>query len=173
MERSVKIFIGVTIGFLVLIALGFYASWFKSQKATENLTFINEHDPLLLNAKQKAAATLPVFYKLMDSTNQPGFVRFPYKVNDLEIHIWAKIVSLNPDFVEVEIVPGPQMPNVITERKVLQIATGQMEDWLMETDGGMIRGGYTTQALLQNQLDRANAPTDSIEAQLLLFQDPL
>lgn len=173
MERSVKIFIGVTIGVLILIGLGFYSSWFKSQKAVENLTFINETDPLLVNAKQKGAATLPTLYALFDSMPQACYVRFPYKAEGLEVHLWAPVKELKKDYAEVEIAPGPGVPSVITEKQTRQIATGQIEDWLVEMPDGTIQGGYTTQALLRAQLNKTGAPKDSILRQLQSFLHPL
>lgn len=173
MERPVKIFIAVTIGVVILIGLGFYSSWFKSEKAKENLTFINEQDPLLLNAKQKGQATLPEFFKLFNTHPNSSFVRFPHLVNDLEVHIWAPVNELTNDYAEVTITPGPDMPSVITEKQTLQLATGQIEDWLVTLPNGTVRGGFTTQAILLNALKRESSPKDSIEKQLDLFQDPL
>lgn len=172
MERQVKIFIVVTLVFMMLVGLAFYSAWFKQEKENANISAIDPNNPLLVKAKGLAQTHLDTLFVLYANYPEHTYVRFPYKYKDAEVQIWAEVQELARDHVSVMIKPGPYAPGFVTDEQEIQLSIDRIDDWLVET-GSTIRGGYTTQAILLDQMNREGANTDSLQGQLNRFQDQL
>ena len=172
MERQVKIFIVVTLVFMLLVGLAFYSAWFKQEKDNANISAIDPNNPLLLEAKNMAEKNMDSLFVLYANYPEHTYVRFPYKYKDAEVQIWAEVQELARDHVSVMIKPGPYAPGFITNEQEIQLSIDRIDDWLVET-GSTIRGGFTTQAILLDQMTRQKTNTDSLQQELDRFQDKL
>lgn len=171
MERQVKIFIVVTLVFVMLAGLAMYSAWFKKEKDNANIAVLDPKDPLLIKAKDQAKATLDTLQILFPRYEESSYIRFPYKFKGAEIHLWADLTEIAPDHANATIKPGPYAPGFVQGTEEVQMAISRVEDWLVELEDGRIRGGFTTQALLMSQMQKPNANTDSLELLLSNFVD--
>lgn len=171
MERQVKIFIVVTLVFLMLVGLAMYSAWFKMEKDNANIEVLDPSDPLLIQAKQQAAATIDTLQLLFPDHKESSYIRFPYKFKGAEIHLWADLTEIAPDHANATIKPGPYAPGFVQGTEDVQMAISRVEDWLVELEDGRIRGGFTTQALLMSQKQKPDVNVDSLELLLSNFVD--
>jgi uncharacterized protein YegJ (DUF2314 family) len=129
---------------------------------------------LLIEAKQKAAATLDTFFVLYKQFPDNSFVRFNYTGDDnKEIHLWGKVVAINKTALRL----GEINKNSETEENKFpafyDITKEQIEDWLVEPGNDSVRGGFTTQVIMLRSLQNNPQWHDSLSKQLGLFADPL
>lgn len=171
MERQVKIFIAVSMVFILLVGMAMYSAWFKKEKDNANISVLDPNDPLLLKAKEQATATIDTLQMLFPDHQEHSYIRFPYKFKDAEIHLWATLKDIAPDHADATIEPGPYAPGFIQGNEDIQLAISRVEDWLVEMEDGSIRGGFTTQALLLSQMKQPGANTDSLQQLLDQFVD--
>lgn len=157
---------------MVLVGLAFYSAWFKQEKDNANISAIDPNNPLLIEAKNMAEKNMDSLFVLYANHPEHTYVRFPYKYKDAEVQIWAEVQELARDHVSVMIKPGPYAPGFITNEQEIQLSIDRIDDWLVET-GSTIRGGFTTQAILLDQMTRQNTNTDSLQQELDRFQDKL
>lgn len=160
--------------FFVALIGGFawYAANLKYQKDTAHLQFVDPNNELWTQAKTQATATIDTMVALYPQYSAHTFVKFNHAgPSGFKEDIWAKVTTMGPGYVSVVIEEQYLTENQTENQKELPL--GQVIDWMVELPNGNIRGGYTTQALLQLQLQKGNAPTDSINADLDKFDDKL
>ena len=156
----------------MLVGLAFYSAWFRQELENTNISAIDPNNPILLQAKDRARQDLDTLFLLYANYPEHTYVRFPYIYKDTEIQLWAQVDELARDHVSITIKPGPYAPGFITDEQEMQLSIDRIDDWLVET-GSIIRGGYTTQAIILDGLNRPQANTDSLQLELQKFKDQL
>jgi len=168
-ELPIKIFLIITslFGFILLLAI-------FGQRPGHELDQIDPSDPLLIEAKQKAAATLDTFAVLYQQYPQNSFVRFKF-INDRneETHVWGRVNSLNKTALRVADINRNSEREIAAYPKFLDLSKEQIEDWLVETGNDSVRGGFTTQVIMLRNLQNNPQWQDSLAKQLRLFLDEL
>ncbi len=168
-DLPVKIFLIITSLFAFIIIVGILG-----QKEPASLEYLDPSDPLLLQAKQKAAKTLDIFILEQKKFPEKSFVRFQYTNNKNETeHIWGRVKFVEGDVLQLtDINKGNERP-YLQYPEFYQITTEQIEDWLIETGNDSVRGGFTTQVILLRKLYDQPQHRDTLLKQLGLFLDPL
>ncbi len=159
--------------FMVLIAgFAWYTATLQYEKNTAHLQFVSPDNELWNEAKQRAVATMDTFAVLHAQYPQSSYVKFAHDAPSGFVEdIWAKVTNLGPGFVGVSI-EGRYLKDK-NDNPEKELPAGQIVDWMVELPTGEIRGGYTTQALLQLQLEQAPARQEKINADLARFLDKL
>jgi len=168
-ELPVKIFLIITslFGFILLLAI-------FGQRPGHELDRIDPFDPLLIESKQKAAATLDTFFMLYPQFPENSFVRFKF-INDKneETHVWGRVITLNETALRVADINRNSEREIATYPKFLDLSKEQIEDWLVEAGNDSVRGGFTTQVIMLRNLQNNPQWQDSLAKQLGLFLDEL
>jgi uncharacterized protein YegJ (DUF2314 family) len=168
-ELPVKIFLIITSLFAFILLLAIFG-----QRPGHELDRIDPFDPLLIEAKQKAAATLNTFLTLYPQFPQNSFVRFKF-VNDKneETHVWGKVIRINENSVRVSEINKNSDLETSNYPAFYDLSKEQIEDWLVETGNDSVRGGFTTQVIMLRNLQNNPQWQDSLTKQLGLFLDEL
>jgi uncharacterized protein YegJ (DUF2314 family) len=166
-DKPLKIYLVVTAIFLFVLGLAVYNAIDFQDRKMAKLYQVDPADPLLPKAKAKAAATMDTLAVLFPQYLEKCYVKFPVVINDLEEHRWGMLTELGTDHVSV--IPG-EPGSEKAEGREIQLPIEQVEDWLVELPNGKVRGGYTTQLILQRQAEKGDADA---KKQLQLFTDPL
>lgn len=164
MDKPLKFFLLFSIVFLGLL-LVFNLAILKDRSLQQKEAQLDPDDPLLVKAKEKATETIDTLFELYPRFPENTFVKLAYtKKDESTIHLWAKVLRLERDHAELEIeVDGK------SENHYLPVE--QIEDWLVETGNGKVRGGFTTQVILiREKQNNKKSNTDSL---LQNFLDPI
>lgn len=174
MEKQVRIFVGITIGMILIIALVFYGVYENKEAVKAKIEVIEPDNALLLAAKDRSEATIDTLEALYPANTNNTFVRFTFgKPGEEGIHIWAKVSELATDHVTIDLTTVDKGLRLPIQGKEMQLSIDQIEDWIIDLPNGKIRGGFTTQALLISKMNAEVAAKDSIQQQLQQFSDPL
>jgi hypothetical protein len=154
-------------GLIILLAI-------LGQQSNESIEYLDPADPLLINAKKEAIATLPVFYSLYPKYPEHSYVRFRFVDHkNTATHVWGKVVALDSISLRVTDINLHANNRSDIYPKFLDLTHEQIEDWLIETGNDSIRGGFTTQVILWRKIALYPQLKDSLLAQLGLFSDRL
>lgn len=168
-DTPIMVFIVVTAFFLLIILLALLGQ--KRQADTE---WLSATDPLLIEAKQQAAATFDTFRVLYQRFPARSYVRF--RVLDRknnERHVWGRVVNWEGEAIQVTDIDASGSGTSRKYPNFLYLSIGQIEDWLVETGNDSVRGGFTTQVLLVRKMQQYPSWQDSLYRQLGLFLDRL
>jgi uncharacterized protein YegJ (DUF2314 family) len=166
-DKPLKIYLVITAVFLLVLGLAVYASVDFQNRKMAKLSFLDSADPLLPKAKARATETLDTLRVLFPQYPEKCYVKFPVMINELEEHRWGMLTELASD--HVSLIPG-EPGSEKAEGREIQIPIEQVEDWLVELPEEKVRGGFTTQLILQRQAEKGNADAAK---QLQLFTDRL
>ena len=160
--------------FVVLVGgFGIYVSRLQYEKDTAHLQFIDPNNEQWNVAKEKAKATIDTFYALYDENQGDAFVKFPREGKvGLKEEIWAKVTAAGQGFVKVKLEPKFLLKK--DDDPNLDLPVEQIVDWMVVLPTGKIRGGYTSQALLLQEIEQTETANQSpLLEQLELFMDKL
>ncbi len=135
--------------FFVTLIGGFawYAATLKYKKDTAHLQFVDPNNELWTKGKTKATATLDTFTAFYPQYPTTSFIKFTHDgPSGFKEDIWAKVTSMGPGYVGIVVEAKYLKENENEVNRELPL--GQVIDWMIELPNGLIRGGYTTQALL-------------------------
>jgi Uncharacterized protein conserved in bacteria (DUF2314) len=169
LDISVKIFLIITSLFAGIYLLAFFG-----RSNLPEIEVLDPSDPLLKDAKNKAAETIAVFDSLQPLFPNNTFVRFKFvNAKNEEEHVWGRVMEKNKAALKITDI------NKKTERdnpaypKFYDLSLEQVEDWLVEVGNDSVKGGFTTQVILLRKLQDQPEKRDETLAQLGLFLDPL
>ncbi|CAN5340600.1 hypothetical protein BH09BAC1_BH09BAC1_11540 [soil metagenome] len=159
--------------FIVLIAgFSWYMATLQYRRDTAHLQFVDPNNNLWNTAKMQAKATLDTFYYLYPNYPEHSFVKFTNDgASGFQEDIWALVTGVGPGFVQIQV-----QPRYLTEKNRIperELPAGKIIDWMVELPNGSIRGGYTTQALLELDIKKGRPNADSLHKNLNLFIDTL
>ncbi len=110
---------------------------------------IAEDDPAMLNAIDKARASLDRFRELYSMGMKDVQVKIPFKTNAGETeHLWAEVLSLNETTVSVRYLTPPVSHTGKLER-LHEHPISIVEDWVAFAESGDIYGGYTQRVMFE------------------------
>jgi uncharacterized protein YegJ (DUF2314 family) len=147
--------------FFVSLIGGFawYAATLKYKKDTAHLQFVDPNNELWTKAKTKATATLDTFTALYPQNPANSFIKFTHDgPSGFKEDIWAKVTSIGPGYVGIVVEAKYLKENENEANRELPM--GQVIDWMIELPDGLIRGGFTTQALLLIEMQKEASATD-------------
>jgi hypothetical protein len=129
----------------VAIAIG-YALLEKSGADDEPIP-ISAEDPIMVEAIRRAWATLPVMLELHAQAHEV-YVKFKHRTGAGKVeHVWGRIERIEADMVIANSIsrvrtPGCELPATLT------FPLCYVDDWQVHENGGLVRGGFTTQATI-------------------------
>jgi hypothetical protein len=169
LDISVKIFLIITSLFAGIYLLALFG-----RSNLPEIEVLDPSDPLLKDAKNKAAETIAVFDSLQPLFPNNTFVRFKFvNAKNEEEHVWGMVMEKNKAALKITDI------NKKTERdnpaypKFYDLSLEKVEDWLVEVGNDSVKGGFTTQVILLRKLQDQPEKRDETLAQLGLFLDPL
>lgn len=169
LDISVKIFLIVTALFAGIYLLAFFG-----RSNLPEVEYLNPADPLLIDAKKKAAETLVVFDSLQPLYANNSYVRFRFvNAKNEEEHVWGRVVEKNNLALKVSDINKKSERDNPVYPKFYDLSMEQVEDWLVETGNDSVRGGFTTQVILLRKLQEQPQQREEILKQLGLFIDVL
>jgi len=169
MDRPLKFFIAASIGFF-LFMLFLYLTSIK--ETGEPISLMNSHnqDGLFVKAEREALTTIDTLFKLYHDFPTHSFVKFTTKnKSGIMKEVWGTVTELERDHVTATILekfnPANELP------KSVDLSIDQIRDWLVEVENDFIRGGFTTQVMLINEMQQESSA--ELDSQLKLFLDPI
>jgi len=169
LDISVKIFLIITSLFAGIYLLALFG-----RSNLPEIEVLDPSDPLLKDAKNKAAETIAVFDSLQPLFPNNTFVRFKFvNAKNEEEHVWGRVMEKNKAALKITDI------NKKTERdnpaypKFYDLSLEKVEDWLVEVGNDSVKGGFTTQVILLRKLQDQPEKRDETLAQLGLFLDTL
>jgi hypothetical protein len=104
-------------------------------------------DPIMIEAIRRAWESLPVMLEL-HAQSREVYVKFKHRtgLGNVE-HVWGRVERIEADMVVVNSVgrvrkPGRELPPSLT------FPLCYVDDWQVHEEGGLVRGGFTTQAMI-------------------------
>ncbi len=169
LDISVKIFLIVTALFAGIYLLAFFG-----RSNLPEVEYLNPADPLLIDAKKKAAETLVIFDSLQPLYVNNSYVRFKFvNAKNEEEHVWGRVLEKNKLAIKVTDINKKSERDNPAYPKFYDLSMEQVEDWLVETGNDSVRGGFTTQVILLRKLQEQPKQREEILKQLGLFIDVL
>jgi uncharacterized protein YegJ (DUF2314 family) len=104
-------------------------------------------DPLMNEAKHKARGSIPRFRELQAQPNNGAHVKVPFVTSSGTTEfLWAEVLSLNGDQMEVRYLTPPVTHTGRLERLHTHPVT-DLVDWLVVLPSGKYAGGYTMRVM--------------------------
>lgn len=110
---------------------------------------VAEDDPIMLQAREDARASLPALRKLYLEHPNDTVVKFRFDTDEGEVEfLWGYVRTLEELTAEVEVVTPPVAHggDFETHRRV---RTAEIIDWQIERQDGTLLGGFTNRALFR------------------------
>ena len=154
-------------GLLPLVLIGCEA---KAQ-GNGDLMLLQQHDPVVASAEQKAAETLPIFWAKFDGMAD-GVDHYLVKValvaggGGREM-LWAVPLKHTADGVQVRLANEPAYLAGLKLGSVIEVSPNEIVDWSYQK-GGKLYGNFVTRVTM----DRA-APEERAQMQAVLAPEPL
>ncbi len=137
----------ITLIFALVIAIFLYGRWRARQAEFPPLQTAPD-DPLMLEALDKARASLPEFVARLQQAKESALVklRFVSSSNDVE-HLWANVLSLvSEQELEVQLVTTP-VTHAGPLEAVRRCRIDEIEDWQVRDTTGKVHGAFTQRAM--------------------------
>lgn len=138
---------GLVIAALVILGIYFYLRVFSPQPDFPPLE-TSPDDPLMLEALEKARASLPEFLRLARQPAQSIIVKLQFVSNSGEVeHLWAEVLEVisNTEFDIRLVTPPVTHSGHLDRRYVCKI--DDIEDWQVIDAEGKIHGAFTQRAM--------------------------
>jgi uncharacterized protein YegJ (DUF2314 family) len=104
-------------------------------------------DPIMIEAIRRAWETLPLMLDLHAQAREV-YVKFKHRTGVGQVeHVWGRIDRIEADMVIASSIsrvrsPGQELPPTLT------FPLCYVDDWQVHEGGGLVRGGFTTQAMI-------------------------
>jgi len=107
---------------------------------------LDPDEPLMLEAYERARATLPRLLTGFREAPDATCVRFAFETDEQTIeHLWGAVTSMSESDLTVEVLTQPiEHGEALGE---LTIGHAEVEDWEVEFPTGDLEGGFTTRAM--------------------------
>lgn len=107
-------------------------------------------DPLMIEAEEKAKATLPQFFELYEKFPENALVKLFFVSNTDQVeHLWAEVLGREgEDSLKVRLVTPPVTHKGTIER-LYTCTIADLEDWAVQDDGNRIYGGFSERAMFK------------------------
>ena len=138
---------GVIIFILVIIGSLLYVRVFSPRPDFPPLD-TRPDDPLLIEAMEKARASLPQFLELARQQQDSALVKLRFVSNSDQVeHVWAELLRVPSDTeLDVRLVTPPVTHSGRLER-LYTCNLDDVEDWYVRDPDGRIHGGFTQRAM--------------------------
>ena len=132
---------------------------------SDNVVAYTTANEALAAAKDKGRQTLPRFVSLMKSGMKGTFtVKFPLTQNGQTEHIWLQVADVQNNVFIGRLANEPVNGSKYKIGQFMTVASADVEDWMVRTDG-VIYGGYTTRYALKD------IPKAQAELMARMFRD--
>ncbi|MGD8237688.1 MAG: DUF2314 domain-containing protein [Armatimonadota bacterium] len=108
---------------------------------------VDDDDPIMLKAREQAAASFAQFRKLYPEHKEDSMVKFSFQTDSgTTEHLWADLLELSETSANVY-VRTPPIEHKGPTARTQTIPVDDIVDWQIEFHDGTIRGGFTNRAL--------------------------
>ena len=134
---------------------------------------IDDDDPLMAQAFQRARTTLDRFRTLYAGPHRTARCKVPFVSNaGVREYLWATVRELRPSEVEVLYMTPPVTHTGRLER-VHTHPVADIVDWQVELPDGRYAGGYTMRAMFVRGREQWGRLPPALEAEEKKYVDPL
>lgn len=131
---------------LVLLVAGLL--WFRSLSRPQYPPLATEpDDPLLLEARERARATIPRFRELLAAHPGDGILKLRFVSNADQVeYLWAEVLQVTPSGYDVRLITPPVTHSGTLER-LRSCIDDEIEDWEVTDADGRHHGAYSQRAM--------------------------
>jgi hypothetical protein len=110
---------------------------------------VRDDDPLMLEAREQAKATLPRFFELFPDHRQDAMVKFGFtNASGTVENLWGDLVEVSDEEATVFVrTPPVECPPDFERRRTIR--RDGIVDWQIEMPDGTLRGGYTNRVMFK------------------------
>jgi uncharacterized protein YegJ (DUF2314 family) len=147
----------VFIVLLALAGLGAWAAWWwfiaRNRPQFPPLA-IDDDDPLMIEARQKAKSSIPQMLELFKDANGFTQVKVPFVTNSgATEHLWAELLSVEGSSIKVRYMTPPVTHTGRLERLHTHVLS-DIEDWVVTNDPHRYIGGYSMRVMFRRGRER-------------------
>lgn len=141
-----------TVTFLAIAALLACGAWWwfiaRNRPAMPPLA-IDDNDPLMLEALQKAKDSIPQMLELFKDAKDFTSVKVPFLSNSGETeHLWAELLDIDGTSIHVRYMTPP-VSHTGTLERLHKHPLSDIEDWVVTKDPNKYMGGYSMRVMFQ------------------------
>jgi uncharacterized protein YegJ (DUF2314 family) len=126
---------------------------------------IDDEDPAMLAATEKARASLKRFRTLFEGEPKETQVKVPFETNGGRTeHLWAEVIGLAATSITVRYLTPPVSHTGKLER-VHEHPISDIEDWVVINERGEIQGGYTQRVMFERAREQWGRLPPELEKQ--------
>jgi uncharacterized protein YegJ (DUF2314 family) len=126
---------------------------------------IDDNDPAMLAAYEKARGSLDRFRALFDSGPKESQVKIPFATNGGQIeHLWAEVLKFSAASMTVRYLTPPVSHTGKLER-VHDHPISDIEDWVVIDQQRQIYGGYTQRVMFERAREEWGGLPPELEKQ--------
>jgi uncharacterized protein YegJ (DUF2314 family) len=134
---------------------------------------ISPDDPVMLDAKREAQASMPRLRELFPTHPKDTVVRFRLEPpGGQPEQVWGDLIELTATRAKVFLRTPPRQPMQIDER-TMEISAEALDDWQIELPDGSLLGGYTNQAMFKIYEREEGRLHPAFREQIARFRDRL
>jgi hypothetical protein len=127
---------------------------------------ISPDDPIMVEAIRRAWDSLPLMLEL-HAQSREVYVKFKHRTGAGVEHVWGKVELIQADMVIANSVSRIQAAEQALPPR-LTFPLCYVDDWQVHEEGGLVRGGFTTQAMIAIcERDKRPVPREARKLQFL------
>ena len=127
-------------------------------------------DPLMTEAKEKASDSIPRLRELHAQPNNGVRVKVPFVTSsDTKEFLWAEVLSLNGDQMEIRYLTPPVTHTGRLERLHTH-PVSELVDWQVELPNGKYVGGYTMRVMFVRGREQWGGLAPELEAEEMKYE---
>jgi uncharacterized protein YegJ (DUF2314 family) len=155
-----------------LVALRLIWWWFVGRNIPKYPPLaIDDNDPAMLAAQEKARASLDRFRALFDEKPKESQVKIPFATSSGQLeHLWAEVLKLSQTSMTVRYLTPPVSHTGKLER-VHDHALSDIEDWVVIDQQDQIQGGYTQRVMFERAREEWGGLPPELEKQASRYVD--
>lgn len=129
-------------------------------------------DPLMIEAEERAKATLPQFFDLYEKFPDHALVKLYFVSNTDQVeHLWAEVLDREGEaHLRVRLVTPPVTQKGALER-LYTCKLSDIEDWAVQDDRNSIYGGFSERATLKIAEQKGIRLPKKLTARKSLYRD--
>lgn len=131
---------------LVLLVAGLL--WYRSLSRPQYPPLATEpDDPLLLEARERARASIPRFRELLAAHPGNGILKLRFVSNSDQVeYLWAEVLAVTPSGYDVRLITPPVTHSGTLER-LRSCTDDEIEDWQVTDAAGKHHGAFSQRAM--------------------------
>jgi uncharacterized protein YegJ (DUF2314 family) len=157
----------ILIALILAIAIAAVALRYALFDGSGEQISISPDDPIMVEAVRRAWDSLPLMLEL-HAQSREVYVKFKHRTGGGNVeHVWGKVERIHADLVIANSISRIRA----AERELpprLTFPLCYVDDWQVHEEGGVVRGGFTTQAMIAIcERDKRPVPREARKLQFL------